>query len=27
LPITPKIKARIARIRSGSPGFRFNCRA
>ncbi|HYK64517.1 MAG TPA: hypothetical protein VEY94_06205 [Patescibacteria group bacterium] len=27
LPITPKIKARIARIRSGNPGFRFNCRA
>ena len=27
LPITPKIKARIARIPSGNPGFRFNCRA
>lgn len=27
LPITPKIKARIAQIRSGKSSFRFNCRA
>ena len=27
LPITPKIKTRIARIHSGKSGFRFNCHA
>lgn len=27
LPITPKIKARIAQIRGGKSSFRFNCRA
>ncbi len=27
LPITPKIKTRIARIRSGKSSFRFNCHA
>ena len=27
LPITPKIKARIAKIRSGKSSFRFNCRS
>jgi hypothetical protein len=27
LPITPKIRNRVAQIRSGKSSFRFNCRA